>query len=681
MTTGWNRVLVVLFVVGLFAAGAVALPRHLSEIKHRTVELIVDGDSVTEFAVHLGISTEELLSELRQSGVTTVALAEWTVEDAVAAGQVAVVSPQEWRGLPEESRPAWFGVPVGNEPAQGELPTAHPVYVAWSPSRLDQQMADNLAQRLETLGGEPITSESIVVWRVPPQVERGKAVDPSAAVRELGLGFNPTQLKRAQAMGFRVALRPLDSPGFTRHDVLTRIGLLTQPGTSLTIFDGTRIPGEPATRIAWAEGLRATRTPVAWIEFAGQTGLPELIRAVDYAAVRLHSISDPELRGLTRDRAVARWLRAAKERSVRALYLRLYTEAPRGEEDAFTADPLAFNRTYITRLTEALRSAEYRLGEATPFALRSVPSAYILVMASAVGVAGVWLLRRFWQPPLLVEALAVMACAMLPLVFDGYLGRQLIALGAAVLMPTIATLASVEWVSRSGYLRPVVAAVSALLIATAISLCGAALVVGLLSETPFALGVRLFVGVKAMHILPPVIVAFMVLWDRPVTRARSLFRRLRDVLSTPISLGSVLVLGVLAALALLVVLRTGNDLLPVSGLEQALREGLERVLGVRPRNKEFLLGHPAFLLSVFLIAKQGLPPLARSLLLAVASVGQLSLVNTFAHIHTPLGISFVRTLYGLALGIVIGLLWIGIAKIVRRVFGRHTEAGSEEPCV
>ena len=47
-----------------------------------------------------------------------------------------------------------------------------------------------------------------------------------------------------------------------------------------------------------------------------------------------------------------------------------------------------------------------------------------------------------------------------------------------------------------------------------------------------------------------------------------------------------------------------------------------------------------------------------------AVIGQVSLVNTYAHIHTPLLISLHRSFNGLALGLLIGIIAIAGVKCV-----------------
>ena len=112
-------------------------------------------------------------------------------------------------------------------------------------------------------------------------------------------------------------------------------------------------------------------------------------------------------------------------------------------------------------------------------------------------------------------------------------------------------------------------------------------------------------------------------------------------------------------------MRTGNESAAVSAWELALRARLDDLLAVRPRTKEFLIGHPLMLLLLFLGYRDKYLPI-----LAIGIIGQVSLVNTFAHIHTPLVISLVRTFNGLWLGIILGLLLIGLVKIGKRVWDR-----------
>ena len=114
----------------------------------------------------------------------------------------------------------------------------------------------------------------------------------------------------------------------------------------------------------------------------------------------------------------------------------------------------------------------------------------------------------------------------------------------------------------------------------------------------------------------------------------------------------------------MILARTGNEPgVGVSGFELKLRSVLDRVLPIRPRTKEFLIGHPIMVLGLGMWwrgrRKWALP------LFVVGVIGQVSFLNTFCHIHTPLRLSFIRDITGLVLGTLIG---IGLLLITDKLF-------------
>jgi hypothetical protein len=108
--------------------------------------------------------------------------------------------------------------------------------------------------------------------------------------------------------------------------------------------------------------------------------------------------------------------------------------------------------------------------------------------------------------------------------------------------------------------------------------------------------------------------------------------------------------------------RSGNES-PVapSGAELSFRSLLDHLLWVRPRTKEIFFGHPLLLISLILFnrgQKRGV-----WLGLALGVIGQISLLNTFCHLHTPILISLVRSFNGLWVGLLVGLVvWAAISR-------------------
>jgi len=124
----------------------------------------------------------------------------------------------------------------------------------------------------------------------------------------------------------------------------------------------------------------------------------------------------------------------------------------------------------------------------------------------------------------------------------------------------------------------------------------------------------------------------------------------------------VLALLALAVLAV-VLLRRGNTSL-VPDLELQLRAVLQDWM-VRPRFKE-MFGHAVAVLAL----TQRWPSWVRAGMLAFAALAEASIVNTFSHYHTPLFISFARTINGAVVGLALGFLLAGGVWMVRKWLSR-----------
>ena len=126
--------------------------------------------------------------------------------------------------------------------------------------------------------------------------------------------------------------------------------------------------------------------------------------------------------------------------------------------------------------------------------------------------------------------------------------------------------------------------------------------------------------------------------------------------------------AIVAVAGFIYISRTGNTTAELSTGEAAMRNFLNDAMGVRPRSKEFLIGYPFTLLLFWLGASR------RNWILTIpAIIGQVSLVNTYAHIHTALLISLQRSLNGLVLGLVLGLLLLAAVQILLKLYHRLEE--------
>jgi hypothetical protein len=184
-------------------------------------------------------------------------------------------------------------------------------------------------------------------------------------------------------------------------------------------------------------------------------------------------------------------------------------------------------------------------------------------------------------------------------------------------------------------------------------------IAGLLNTLPYYIRASQFEGVKVAVFVPIVLVAIYY------------FVRIggmKEALKSPVTWGaSLLALVILAALAFMNS-RTGNDNpAGVSGFELKMRFLLDQVLFVRPRTKEFMIGHPLLILGIGMLSMYKRKPNATlglwtTLALAGGAIGQTSIVNTMCHIHTPVTLSLARIGVGIVAGVIIGFIVWTVAK-------------------
>ena len=104
----------------------------------------------------------------------------------------------------------------------------------------------------------------------------------------------------------------------------------------------------------------------------------------------------------------------------------------------------------------------------------------------------------------------------------------------------------------------------------------------------------------------------------------------------------------------MMVLRSGDNMIPIAQAELDFRNWLEYELYARPRTKEVLMAFPV--LALFLVACRRRIPILIWPLGVLSCVAPVSVVNTFCHSMTPVTMSIVRTLLGCGFGMILGIL-------------------------
>jgi hypothetical protein len=469
------------------------------------------------------------------------------------------------------------------------------------------------------------------------------------SVEEVTAGFDVPDTDMA------VALRPNNNFVETPDSVKMKLKQwadLPARNKSMLVFDGSSVLGNPRLLDTVADEIKLhPAIPVGYVELVQQDGLEELVHKIPEHLVSVHSITQREMEAMKEPLAVARMSRAVRERKVEALYLRLFVR----ESGLSPADTLTMNVEYVRHVADAIKKGGKTLGVVEPMPAFNVP--WILRALIVGGAAALVLLLAsitLGVSPtlgLVLSALALLAYPAAKVSGHEVLYLKLAALGAGSLVPGLAAaaffLAPYNHYDGSGAKMPIGKNLASWVGVTLLTAAAGIMIAALLAQRDFYLRLDLFPGVKVALVLPFLIVLYCFIRTSRMSLAEFFNSPVRYIEAA----AALLLLGGLA----IYLIRSGNQAAAANpaGAEMHMRNWLETVLVIRPRTKEFLIGHPAMILL-------GMVPFVRKnyfylIALMVGVVGQAGLLNTFCHLHTPIGITVARVVLGAILGAIVGL--------------------------
>ena len=646
-------------VISLLASGYLASQRITLEQANRHVEVSIDSIEVERLARYSPYSEQEILRKFREIGVSGVLLREQLISDIephrawVLSGSQIILDDRYRAELGENIDTIRMGFN----------------YIVTMDERVHEQIKNNLSGKVFYVH-IPEPGNNVQFVGVPLT---------RAELATIGLGFNQEFKELAVLEGYNLLVQirnwPQSSPAAIRgvfEDLLP-----FKENITAVLFNDYMIPGLPDYLHIINEGIESLDASFAFIEpfIFSQQGAQRVGLNEPRAVVRFHTIGLPEMINMTPQRAVDRFSLAVSDRNVRVILARFFFHMN-------TANWMEVNVNYIgggngfIGLIPALERDGFIIGEAQPFHLHvtSAEAALPLAFVSGLGVlaGGILLMIRLGLPKvgyllgglgLVVWGGAFMVYPLLNII------TKIMALGAAIVFPTLAIITILNDRSKGLFGTTheeskisIGKAAFKLVQMSSISLMGALIMVGLLAHLNFMLKLDQFAGVTVAHILPIAIVMFTFYFlqdrDKPAARIKELF-------DAAVTNKHLILVGLFLVIGAVYLMRTGNEAAIVSDLEIRIRTMLDNLLIARPRTQEFLIGHPFMLLMLYLGYKHRYLPL-----LALGTIGQISLVNTFAHVHTPLIISVIRTINGIWLGIAIGIMLILLWRLYKRWEGR-----------
>lgn len=657
-----KRLAAVLVLIAVACSVYVGVVRVQTEQSYKNINLSVNESDIRSLANANGKSMEDMLALLKENGVSQVLFKESTIASLENAGDLVIAQ----------------GAEVQTLSMADELPADLPIneanyYLVVTDDTWRDQVLREVPAKIQ--GATAYDDGELGVVVVPTSIEATESNQNRAKLTfsGTGVGFDQAWVETVANAGFDIIAQvsSWENPSDESLEMLAD-DIKSLPNLAMLMFNDKYIPGYPdSDKIETFYQLLLNDdgkivAPLGQIEFNAQEGFNTLANLADKDVVRLHTISNEEMSNFEGDggegmdqgitEALDRWDLAARERNMRALLVRFFSiDMPGTYFDT--------NMAYLNAINTQLQDNGFNVGgDVQDMPALNIPAAVRLVIGVGICAGFMLLLLELGLRRIALAGFVASLVAWVGLyALNQTLAMQLMALASVIEFPILSCL----WFLPPKKDLSLPKAIGQLLALCAVSWIGAVLMVGVLSDKVFMLKLSSFIGVKIAHVIPIVVVPFVLY----IVRDKKPLALCKNLLNKALDYKWAIVFGIVAVALMIYVSRTGNESGQISGVEAAMRQFLNDTMGVRPRSKEFLIGYPATILYLMYAAKRP----ALWVLTIPLVIGQISLVNTYAHIHTPLLIALQRSLNGLILGIVVAVIAVLVVKLGIRIYRWATD--------
>lgn len=681
----YNRWLIAVIVVGLLAALMIGVQRHGVEQANRQVDMAIDYEGLKELAQREGLPEDVVLQQAREAGITSLAVYETTFKKLNENGKATALPGSQVLASYHAgtlSDPVWRQL-VASGKIQGSE-----VYVVGNDPQTYREVKEDLLRRLGPDRVTALTVGSEEVLAVKAHYE---------SFLKMNLGMPTDEMKTVNDAGFYVLARPSNYEECTPDDVKAVFQRLEGFKISEIVFSGNQSLGAPKALQTTIDEMKDRGINLGLIEattqlqFYKQDGMEEIAKGLGYDHVaRLYAIPKDEQPKLKIDTAVERWSNTDEERNIRIDLLRIY------DKPSPNMSLLKTNMEYFKATHDKLVAHGYTIGPAGTFTLYNPSVILRALVVLGVAAAGVLYLSlvipRLNARPRYQYILFVifgLLAAVPVLMGNGSKIRVVAALASANVFPALAVIFQLDRVrafrekTRIHIVRLIVTAAIALFVTGALSYIGAAYLSASLADTQYFLEFNIFRGIKLTFVLPIILVAIAFLqrfdiFDGRMDDTQGVMEQLKRILDMPVRVKTLIGLFIILVAGIVFVARSGHTSgMPVSQTELRFRAFLEQAFYARPRTKELLIGHPAFMLAAMAVLRKW-PTMVFFALVLVATIGQGSMVETFAHMRTPVYMSFMRGIGGIVLGAGIGAAAMILVELWQTIMARAHKAHEKE---
>jgi hypothetical protein len=649
-------VMLVSMVVGL----KVGAERVIFERSNNDVEMVLSYKEVCRLALLAGVERDDLFKYIKDNSyISSIVVEEDTLEDYVNDGKATLLRGSEVMNL---YRVGYINRHILTHLYKQTRVKPDSYYIFTDEKDDYERIRDYL---IAEFGKDGITQ--IGRWNII------EVMDEKEDLLKIGLGISKPLVKKLSNIGFSVILRLHNSDRLNESVIRKKFSVLNVLGNVQTIiFEGDSVLGYPSQMEHVQKKIADHDLKVGLIEFVNQHGMKDIALKTPKSVVRVHSITKSEMENLSSEKAVSRYVRAAKERGVKILFLHPFY-------DQYQSDGIiVFNFQFFNAVYDGLNKYNFNVkqitsdssGEYKPISIWEllilgfgVFTALILMITGFVKIDTERLILYYLLFGLLFVAANVMGLIMA--------WKGIMAVVTAVLFPSIALISQFptakasekmnnRWIPLLIYILKIVG----------INFIGALFLIGFRQDLVYLLGIVQFYGVKISFILPILIVG-VFFYLRP-HRIPSIFYVFKRVFYAPVRTVSLLAGFFCLVFVAIYILRSGNYIsFHIPMVESSMRDFLEKILFIRPRTKEFLVGYPFLFFTYYYVDTV----ISRKWLWffnVMGAVALISLINSFCHFHTPVLVSLYRSILGVILGVAIGVVYIFIFNLAKGLYKKLT---------
>jgi hypothetical protein len=645
-----NKLFIWIMIISCIAALFAGYDRYKVENGYKNIEITGDLDALSDLADYGNMNVKNILKDYKNKGMNSISVNEVNLKKLQDKGKASYMSLSDASAMGMTSDNAALKDVL--KKADGFLPNS--VVVITEDKDTAGFLSEGLAKRYKDVIYDASGGLSVFAFNKPLQ-----------EVEINGLGFDTADFDMVKSAGLIPVARIENYNNLNDSGIDDYMDMIQKYNIDQVVFGRDEVLGNEDKIDYAAERFKEEGITTGIIElpvdrnYETQEGMNMFAKQTDYKAFKLFSLSGREMAAYDKTEIADKWYRAVLDRNVRMVYVR-----PEIRTDKTAAFNVRFYGGTIDLFKGYMNDIGEDLGEIVPMSELHTPWILQAIIGLGVVAGSIMLLNT------LVSLTGKAAYSLMALgavitfgtlyskFFD--LGIKALALVSSVVFPALA-IAYVMKVCEEKRGSFISYTLKNFLKASLISAAGALYIAAIMADSKYLLKLDYFRGVKLSFIGP--LLYFLILYFvRYFRQDLSIKDRVVYVLKLNVKIWYVVVLAIAFVVVFVYLSRTGNNpAMGVSSVELKLRSILEHVLVARPREKEFLIGYPALILMLSFVY-YGFRKGWRLVWGLFASIGQLSLVNTFSHLRAPLGISILRTVYGIILGIAVGFIYFAIFK-------------------